>query len=549
MNGDEHHDSYWKMVWQRYKTHRLGMLSLLVILLFTLTGIYAPFLAASKPLIVNYEGTWYFPLFRYLFYKGYYSKNIDLFFNLLIFSFPLALAAFSLIRKKKRFRFFTLALICSLQIFFFILFASGYIKDPASDSTLNEARQAAIQKRLKNQAAPLPSWQTDLSYMNAYAKLNTLLRYQQRKMQQNALEYLQESYAKDQLKKWLKSAVRDKRAALLRQGVPLQRLPDDTTLKNQIIKETPDHLITKHTALPTLWNLNQERESQEKRRLIEAIKTNDDKHAKARLHYLEERRAWLENESEKLHAEIWPLLRNFHWEEDAGGDQDFNRYVAFWQLTRINRKDMLAALIFGVRISLVVGVTAVSLALAIGIPVGSIAGYYGGNFDIIVCRLLEIWESMPTFFMLLLVVAITQSKSIFLIITVIGLFGWTSFSRYIRGEFFKQRNLPYVEACRATGFNDAYIIFKHILPNAIPPILTLLPFAVMAAITSEAGLSFLGLGEEGSSSWGILMDEGRNAFPGESYLLWPPAILLTLLLIAIALVGDALRDTLDPKEK
>ena len=97
------------------------------------------------------------------------------------------------------------------------------------------------------------------------------------------------------------------------------------------------------------------------------------------------------------------------------------------------------------------------------------------------------------------------------------------------------------------GFKDRRIIFTHILPNAIPPVLTLLPFAVMAAITSEAGLSFLGLGEEGSCSWGVLMDEGRAAFPGESYLLWPPAILLTLLLVAIALVGDATRDAIDPK--
>jgi peptide/nickel transport system permease protein len=144
-------------------------------------------------------------------------------------------------------------------------------------------------------------------------------------------------------------------------------------------------------------------------------------------------------------------------------------------------------------------------------------------------------------------VAITQSKSIFLVIAIIGIFGWTSFSRYLRGEFFKQRNLPYIEACRALGFNDSKIIFSHIFPNAIPPVLTLLPFAIMGAITSEAGLSFLGLGEEGSCSWGVLMDEGRTAFPSESYLLWPPAILLTVLLVAIAIVGDAFRDALDPK--
>jgi len=242
-----------------------------------------------------------------------------------------------------------------------------------------------------------------------------------------------------------------------------------------------------------------------------------------------------------------PLLRPFHWEDDAGGEQSLNKYINWWELTRINRKDLVAALIFGIRISLVVGITAVALALAIGIPIGSYAGYYSGKVDIVVCRLLEIWEAMPTFFMLLLVVAISQSKSIFIVVAVIGIFGWTQFSRYIRGEFLKQRNFAYVEACHASGFKDSYIIYRHILPNALPPLLTLLPFAIMGAITSEAGLSFLGLGEEGSCSWGVLMDEGRNAFPGESYLLWPPAILLTALLIAIAIVGDALRDALDPK--
>ena len=197
-----------------------------------------------------------------------------------------------------------------------------------------------------------------------------------------------------------------------------------------------------------------------------------------------------------------PLLSHFHWEDDAGGDQSLNQIVPWWELTRINHKDLLAALIFGVRISLIVGLAAVALALVIGIPIGALAGYYGGKLDILVSRLLEIWEAMPTFFMLLMVVAITQSKSIFIVIGVIGFFGWTGFSRYIRGEFFKQRNLPYVEACHALGFRNSYIIFSHILPNAIPPVLTLLPFAIMGAITSEAGLSFLGLGEENSCSLG-----------------------------------------------
>jgi peptide/nickel transport system permease protein len=269
--------------------------------------------------------------------------------------------------------------------------------------------------------------------------------------------------------------------------------------------------------------------------------------AEAQLKYLKDRNSWLEQQVKQLRYEVMPLLRPFHWEDDAGGDQGLNRFVSWWDLTRINRKDMVASLIFGVRVSLSVGLLAIGLALLIGIPIGAVAGYYGGKLDLFVYRLIEIWESMPTFFMLLMIVDFLQSKSIFLIIGVIGLFGWTGFSRFVRGEFFRQKQLLYVEACHALGYPDKRIIFSHLLPNAIPPLLTLVPFAVMGAITSEAALSFLGLGEEGSNSWGVLMDEGRSAFPSESYLLWPPAILLTILLVAIALVGDSLRDALDPK--
>ncbi|MFV0340705.1 MAG: ABC transporter permease, partial [Parachlamydiaceae bacterium] len=245
-------------------------------------------------------------------------------------------------------------------------------------------------------------------------------------------------------------------------------------------------------------------------------------------------------QSPRINHKIMPLLSPYHWEEDPG--EGVKGYTP-----RINGKDLTSALIFGTRISLVVGILSCGIALIIGLPIGAYAGYYGGRFDLVVCRFIEIWESMPAFFMLLFAVAILQSKSIFIVITLIALFGWTGFSRYMRGECLKQRALAYVEAGRAIGYSDTQLLFKEILPNAIAPIITLLPFAIMGAISSEAGLSFLGLGEEGSTSWGILMDEGRSAFPARAYLLWPPAILLTLLLVAIALVGDALRNILDPK--
>lgn len=492
------HYNYWQSVWQRFCKHRLGLFAFYVVALFCVLGIYAPFLASSKPLFVEYDQTLYFPLFRYLFYSGFYTKRLDIFFNLLMFTLPAILLATYFL--KNQMRKITVSALLFLQIVAFLYFAFVTPHDPSSDSDLNQSRHEA----LKQQTGP--DWNFDLKYMTPYAKLNMLLRYQQREKQHRIL-----------------------------------------------LKYSEPYFAASHQkTIPSLWQMDHDYEDQQitqQQDLIAKYPSDSQVYqsAQAELKYLTDKRSWLEQESAKLHFEIMPLLSPYHWEDDAGGQQAWNQYVPWWELTRINRKDLLSALLFGTRISLTVGIISVALAMLIGVPIGALAGFYGSTFDIVVSRLLEIWESMPTFFMLLLAVGILQSKSIFLVITIIGLFGWTGFSRYTRGEFFKQRNLPYVEACRALGFRDGYIMFKHILPNGIPPVLTLLPFAVMGAITSEAGLSFLGLGEEGSCSWGVLMDEGRTAFPQESYLLWPPAILLTVLLVAIAVVGDSLRDTLDPK--
>jgi peptide/nickel transport system permease protein len=525
-------------------------------------GVYAPFLASSKPLVVYFEGHWYFPLFRYLFYNGFFTKRLDIFYNLLIFTLPIFLFFWLILKPFWR----RVALLSTVigHVILFAYFALRTPQDPATDAQANQIKQRQLLTYLQaEKQSPLttpfllPNWQSDVEQMTPYTRLNLVLRYQQQKRQMERFAPYVQAYSQEREKKG-----------------------------------------RSNTFLPILWNLEKENEAQEIERLEQSLLQNKATYlqaqawltaisfyckqshlpawlacdflnylppaemdlmlkehqiastyamAQARLQYIKQRHMWLEQQEKELKYEIMPLLRPFHWEDDAGGSQELNRYISWWDLTRINRKDMVAALIFGVRISISVGLTAVGLALLIGIPIGALAGYYGGKVDMITYRLIEIWESMPTFFMLLMVVAFLQNKSIFIVISVIGLFGWTTFSRYIRGEFFKQKQLPYVEACRALGFSDRYIMFSHLLPNAIPPLLTLVPFAVMGAITSEAGLSFLGLGEEGSCSWGVLMDEGRSAFPAESYLLWPPAILLTIFLVAIALVGDALRDALDPK--
>jgi peptide/nickel transport system permease protein len=257
----------------------------------------------------------------------------------------------------------------------------------------------------------------------------------------------------------------------------------------------------------------------------------------------EEKRKWLEDEVKNVSFILFPLIRPYHWEDDVGFD--LPKSVPFWQACRLSGKDLMAALIFGSRISLLVGFLSCALSLAIALPLGLFSGFYGGTKDLVVCHLVEVWESMPAFFMLLLLVTVLGTKSLLVIIGVIALFGWTGIFRFVRAEVFRQRQLTYVDAARSIGLSDGQILARHILPNALAAVIALLPFDIMAAITRESAISFLGLGEEQSCSWGVLMDEGRQAFPAESVLLWPPALVLSVLLIAIALLGDALQKAMD----
>lgn len=493
-------DPYWRAICTRFFRHKTGLAGMAVFLVLTFLGIYAPFFASSKPLFVLYGNEPYFPLFRYLFYKGFYTKGIDLFFNLAMFFIPLFVVTF-LFRKRVG-RIMRMGALLSF-IFLFLLVENGIVENP----------EKSIQQPATEAGNVSLNFSKEIHEASPYGKLNLLLEHILSKKRHDALAPLLPDYIRE--------------VQSFRKEAKDLKLP--TNYQNSLTHEAE--------VLSSLQEKIQREESGSKAQ----------KEDLEEIAYIKDRRDWVEKESLNVSWIIMPLIRPFHWEDGAGGDRFFNRIADINDKTRINRKDLFASLLFGIRISLVVGVLSIGISLLIGIPIGAIAGYFAGRTDLLICRLIEIWESMPAFFMLLMIIAVMQSKSIFIVILIIGLFGWTSFSRFIRGEFFKQRSLSYVDACLVLGLPKKRIIFSHILPNAIPPVLTLLPFAIMGAISSEAGLSFLGLGEEGSCSLGVLMDEGRSSFPGESYLLWPPAFVLTVFLISIALVGDALRDTLDPK--
>lgn len=249
----------------------------------------------------------------------------------------------------------------------------------------------------------------------------------------------------------------------------------------------------------------------------------------------------LQGLSARLGVVLWPLLSPYAWEEDIGGGEALNKLLPLHLKTRYNRHDLLSSLLYALRSSLFVGIISVMLSLIVAAPLGIAAGYFGGSFDLILCRFVEVWESLPQFLTLLLIIAFLETTSLLIICSLLALFGWTLLFRYFRTEAYRERKKAYIECVELYDVPTWRIFFIHLFPNCMTPVLALVPFEVMAVITRESALSFLGLGDPQNCSLGTLMDEGRLTFPQESYLLWAPAILLGGLIFAIAAVGDAVR--------
>lgn len=214
-------------------------------------------------------------------------------------------------------------------------------------------------------------------------------------------------------------------------------------------------------------------------------------------------------------------------------------------------RDVLSRLIWGGRISLTVGVVAVGISLSIGVLLGSIAGYYGGWIDNIIMRATDVVMVIP-FFPLALTLAAVLKPSVYNTMIVIGLLGWTGTCRLVRGEFLTLRGRDYVEAATSSGANDARIIFRHILPNAMAPLLVAATLGVAGAIISEAGLSFLGFGvQQPIASWGNMLSAAISArvLALQPWLWIPAGTVIFISVLAVNLLGDGLRDALDPRMK
>ncbi|QDT37327.1 ABC transporter permease [Stratiformator vulcanicus] len=210
-------------------------------------------------------------------------------------------------------------------------------------------------------------------------------------------------------------------------------------------------------------------------------------------------------------------------------------------------RDVLSRMIWGGRVSLSVGIVAVGIYVAIGIVVGAVAGFFGGWVDMLLSRVIEIVIVFPSFFLILTIVAFI-GPSIWNIMVVIGLTGWTGVARLVRGEFLRLSGQEFVLAGRALGYPASRLIFRHILPNALAPVLVAATFGIAGAILTESALSFLGLGiTVPRPSWGGILAEGRDYIRIASWLIYFPGFAIFMTITSYNLVGDTLRDVSDPR--
>jgi peptide/nickel transport system permease protein len=209
-------------------------------------------------------------------------------------------------------------------------------------------------------------------------------------------------------------------------------------------------------------------------------------------------------------------------------------------------RDVLAGIVHGARISLTVGMIATLLGLTIGITVGAIAGYSGGWTDTVLVKIIEIFQTLPSFVLLVVLVAIAQ-PTVTTVTSGIGIITWPLVARLTRAEFRAIREKDYVLAARSLGFGHARIIFLEILPNALPPIIVTSSVLVAGAILMEAALSFMGLGDPNRVSWGSMIGGGRDVIRTAWYLTAIPGLAIVLTVIALNLISDGLNDALNPR--
>jgi len=211
-------------------------------------------------------------------------------------------------------------------------------------------------------------------------------------------------------------------------------------------------------------------------------------------------------------------------------------------------RDILSRVLYGARISLSIGFVAVAISITLGTLIGAVAGYFGGWADSVLMRFTDMMLAFPRLVLLIVVIAVFESPSIWLVVVVLGLTGWMGTSRIVRGEVLSLREREFVQAARALGMGDLRIITRHVIPNTLAPVIVSATLGIGLTILTEASLSFLGLGvQPPTPSWGNMVADGRAALTEAWWIATFPGLAIVLTVVAFNLLGDGLRDALDPR--
>ena len=244
----------------------------------------------------------------------------------------------------------------------------------------------------------------------------------------------------------------------------------------------------------------------------------------------------------------WPLLK---W-DPLESDDNLSEYLSAPEAmhpmgTDTAGRDVFSRLLYGTRISFFFALAVWLITYAVGTTLGLLQGFLGGKFDLFGQRIVEVFSSIPEFYLLLLLITML-SPNVFVLVVISSIFGWVSISQYMRAEALKNRALVYCEAARSLGASNLRVLFRHILPNSLIPLITFSPFAIVGGVSALAALDLLGFGVPAPTpSWGELLDQARSNYQVAWWLALFPSLFLFVTVVSFNLIGEALRAAFDPK--